>query len=142
LTISGIHKFSIDWTSSPTLLLSESAHLLRRFGSIELIELDQTESGSYRVRKEADEILFATKGIVSIDLFDTRETSPSTSEKEEIELAHAKGQALFIPFEVAYRLRGTEGSQVIRIATHAQSSSVEEQELLNTQVKALLKNHE
>jgi len=140
--ISGIHKFNIDWTSNPTLLLSETAHLLRRFGSIELIELDQTETGLYRVRKEADEILIATKGIVSIDLFDTREMSPSTSEKEEIELAHAKGEALLIPFEVAYRLRGTAGTQVIRIATHSQSSSVEDQKVLNAQLQDILDKHE
>ena len=102
--------------------LNHHDHLLRRFGSADLIEFGSEYSPSLRLRKEADEIWILFSGSALLRMMDTRPESPTHGESIERELA-APARVL-VPFGVAAGWQPVKAPvQLLRISTHADSES-------------------
>jgi hypothetical protein len=102
--------------------LNHHDHLLRRFGSADLIEFGSEYSPSLRLRKEADEIWILFSGSALLRMMDTRPESPTHGELRERDLT-APARVL-VPFGVAAGWRPVKAPvQLLCISTHADSES-------------------
>jgi hypothetical protein len=103
-------------------VLNHHDHLLRRFGSADLIEIGSGYSPSLRLRREADEIWILFSGSALLRMMDTRPESPTHGESHEWELAAPA--RILVPFGVAAGWRPVEAPvQLLCISTHADSES-------------------
>lgn len=138
MNISALQQLSVDWGQGPATLLSETQHLLRRFGSIELMQIDKSAEEGYRVRGEADEILIPLKGAATLEALDLREGSPTQSNSMQIDLSQEKGSAALVPFGVAYRISVESPADILRVASHSEGTHGGDRLLSPAEVEAAL----
>ncbi|MEX1071012.1 MAG: dTDP-4-dehydrorhamnose 3,5-epimerase family protein [Anaerolineales bacterium] len=121
LPISDVHLFPLTVSAGRWKLLSEEDHLLRRFGQLELLDLDASQETDFELRAEADRFLFAINGRARAQLLDLRTSSPSLGERVNISLDTENAQGLLLPFGVACALYAETDSRLIVLSTHSQS---------------------
>lgn len=119
-SIADVHIFPVQRSERRWNLLSDSDHLLRRFGQLEFFSLTEKQSSSFEAREEADEICFVLEGKLAVNMTDLREDSPSYKMEIEIALSAEEPQGLLIPFGVAYSLSTSVGADLLRVSTHQQ----------------------
>lgn len=129
----------MNWGRNPATLLSEAQHLLRRFGTLELVQIDEGAEEAYRVRGEADEILVPIKGATRLEALDLREGSPTQSYAMHIDLSQKDGDAILVPFGVAYRLSTDPSAEVLRVASHREGTHAGDRYLSPAEAQAALK---
>lgn len=95
----------------------EEDHLLRRFGQVDLVELNAGESISV-FRKKADEVWSVISGASTFSLTDRREESPAFENQVEFELLGMNPQAVLVPFGVECLIRSADGAKLVRLTTH------------------------
>lgn len=117
-TISGLTIFQVKQEKDHQILISDSDHLLRRFGQLDLIHLNKDQKYEYRQRKIADEIIFVDQGNLKLEVLDLRSASPSTGVRLTVNIQESSMDAILIPFGVAYSLSTPNSARVIRLATH------------------------
>jgi len=98
----------------------DSDHLLRRFGSAELVRLDSNAPPRLRLRSVADEVWTLVQGEVVFRWHDLRDGSPSRGRRVD-HRARVPTQ-VFAPFGVAFGVRAlTACALLLRVCTHAQA---------------------
>ncbi|MGD8457965.1 MAG: hypothetical protein PVF83_16435 [Anaerolineales bacterium] len=117
--IPDVFILDLDRKEKHLVILSETHHLLRRFGQVEFVHMIKRKETDFSLREIADEIWSVVVGEVSFTLEDKREDSPSENQSMQVELTGSHPQAVLIPFGVAYRIKTIKDSQLIRITTHA-----------------------
>lgn len=105
-------------SGSRLTVLSEHDHLLRRFGSLELLDVEPGETATFSLRAEADEIWAPVAGAVTVSLLDRRPQSPSYGKRPEFRLDADDPHALLIPFGVARGVVAKAPARVLRLSTH------------------------
>lgn len=118
--ISDMHVFALRREDGHLVLLSESDHLLRRFGQLEVIDLAAGTQSDFQLRGEADRFLFAIEGDCRVELIDLREASPTRGARASLALAAAAPQGVLVPFGVACRLQADAACRLVALATHGQ----------------------
>jgi hypothetical protein len=118
--IGDVYVFPVQRSEGRWKLLSDSDHLLRRFGQLEFLSLKEQQSANYEAREEADEICFVLRGKMTVKLTDLREDSPSYNAIIEIALRADEPKGLLIPFGVAYSLVTSNGVDLLKVSTHQQ----------------------
>ena len=108
------------------LLLSETDHLLRRFGRCDVIRLSENTNTDFRLRAEADEIWSPISGKGCFFLVDMREDSPSQECVMRIEFAEDLKQAILIPFGVARAIVCKRDALLVRFSTHQDNEHAED----------------
>lgn len=103
-------------------VLSAEQHILRRFGSLELLALETGCQTDFTQRGEADEFWAPVEGQVTVTLADRRPRSPSSGFQLSIELDAAHPQGLLIPFGVAYAFTAHGAARLLRLATHSDAT--------------------
>jgi hypothetical protein len=99
------------------VLLRFEDHLLRRFGTLELLRLEAHSTTPLCVREVADEVWALVEGKVEFIWWDRRPASPT--ENQTYRLTTAEPTLVLVPFGVAFGVRVTESScTMIRAATH------------------------
>jgi hypothetical protein len=99
-------------------ILSFEDHLLRRFGSAEVIRLGPGEA--FRVmREKADEIWGLLDGAAEFLLEDTRPTSPTLGVKQAVRMDSPA--RLLVPFGVQLEVRPDPRALLLRIMTHSEA---------------------
>jgi mannose-6-phosphate isomerase-like protein (cupin superfamily) len=92
-------------------------HVLRRFGSLEVIKLTPQSKTEPLLRHEADELWVLVEGSVQCRWQDARPASPTAGEKFAINITQPA--QIFVPFGVAFALQaGHTGALMLRAATH------------------------
>lgn len=107
-------------------VLTEHAPLLRRFGQVDVVDLDTGHSQSIR-RKKADELWAVLEGEAHFSLEDQREDSPTFGQRETIALDGEIFRAVLIPFGVACRVETPAHALCVRLTTHADATTPEDQ---------------
>ncbi len=98
--------------------LRESDHLLRRFGSAEVVRFDPAGKPGLRLRPVADEVWTLLEGEVEFRWLDLREGSPSRGRRFD-HIARAPTQVL-APFGVGFGVRTLgDSALLLRVCTHA-----------------------
>ncbi len=103
------------------VLMREADHLLRRFGQLELLDLNEGEQTEFTSRAEADRFLFPIRGSATALLIDLREHSPSKGKRAEIRLEAIDLHGLLVPFGVACSLDAKSAAQLVILSTHSTS---------------------
>jgi len=120
--IADSHLFPVQRSEGRWNLLTDSDHLLRRFGQLEFFSIKEKQSVSFEAREEADEICFVLHGELAVRMTDLREESPSYKVEIEIALSAERPQGLLIPFGVAYSLSTSVGADLLRVSSHQQEA--------------------
>ena len=98
-------------------ILAFEDHLLRRFGSAEVIRLGPGEA--FRVlREKADEIWALLDGAAEFLLEDTRPTSPTLGVKQAVRMDSPA--RLLVPFGVQLEVRPDPKASLLRIMSHSE----------------------
>ena len=117
-SISGLTVFQIEELNNRQILLGDYHHLLRRFGQLELVTINQKQHIEYRQRRMADEIIFIDRGQVSIHLVDVRAASPTFGVEITMLLDEDSLGGILVPFGLAYSLSSKDGAKLICLSTH------------------------
>jgi hypothetical protein len=99
------------------VILTFEDHLLRRFGTAEIIRLDQGETFQV-VRGMADEIWALLDGVAEFELEDTRPDSPTLGASQSIRMDSPA--RLLVPFGVRLLVRPTSQSLLLRLMSHSE----------------------
>jgi len=126
ITISDAHLVDVKSQKYGVTVLNENDHLLRRFGQIDYVELKAGEKAAI-YRSEADEVWSVVAGEAQIELKDQRERSPTRGVVEVVDMSGITPQALLVPFGVACQIQSENGGKLIRISTHEDDVSSEDQ---------------
>jgi mannose-6-phosphate isomerase-like protein (cupin superfamily) len=106
-------------------LLEFDDHLLRRFGRMELIELEAKTVFQPILRKVADEVWFILEGEVEGFWLDRRPNSSSEGARERHPLPAPS--LVLVPFGVAFACRTVSGTcTLLRVMTHAPDPTEEQ----------------
>ena len=98
-------------------ILAFEDHLLRRFGSAEVVRLGPGEP--FRVlREKADEIWALLDGAAEFLLEDTRPTSPTLGVKQAVRMDSPA--RLLVPFGVQLEVRLDPKASLLRIMSHSE----------------------
>ena len=98
-------------------ILAFEDHLLRRFGSAEVVRLGPGEP--FRVlREKADEIWALLDGAAEFLLEDTRPTSPTLGVKQAVRMDSPA--RLLVPFGVQLEVRPDPKASLLRIMSHSE----------------------
>lgn len=108
-----------DW-----VILRENDHLLRRFGQIDLIQLNADSHGLKYWRESADELWTVIRGEATFQLQDKRQESPSFERGTEVLLCDNHPQILLVPFGVECVISSRIDAQMIRVTTHQDDTLV------------------
>lgn len=119
--IADMHVFPLTREAGRLTLLREKDHLLRRFGQLELMDLDVGEQTEFTLRAEADRFLFSIKGSVTATFLDLRAASPSKGVRAEFTLDADQPQGMLVPFGVACSLAASSAARLIILSTHSES---------------------
>ena len=92
-------------------------HLLKRIGSIEVIELDSGEDIPAFLRPQADELWVLLNGQARFEWHDRRESSPTFNAAHSF--ATASPVRVLVPFGVQFSLTAEQASRLLRICSHA-----------------------
>ena len=112
--------FPLHPSSGPLTLLRNRDHLLRRFGQLDLIDLDAGEQTEATLRGEADRFYFCIQGRVTVTLLDLREHSPSLGAQARLTLDAKQPQGLLAPFGVACSLAAETDARLVLLSTHSE----------------------
>jgi hypothetical protein len=99
-------------------ILGFEDHLLRRFGSAELIRLRPGESFLV-LRAMADEIWVLLDGAAEFELTDKRPISPTGGASQSLRMGSSA--RLLVPFGVRLRVRPDPTVSLLRIMSHSES---------------------
>ena len=117
LTISDAVMISLSKSEGKLSVLKESDHLLRRFGQVDVLFVE--DGGMISVHREAaDEIWSVISGSAVFELEDRRDGSPTEGETDLIKMSDEAPRALLIPFGVAFQIASENQGVLIRISTH------------------------
>lgn len=118
----------MDLTSRwPVLtVLSEHDPLLRRFGQVDMVDLDVNHPQTI-LRKKADEVWAVLEGEAHFSLEDLREDSPTFGAELTLVLDASIYRAVLLPFGVACRVETPAHALCLRLTTHADGSNPEDQ---------------
>jgi len=98
--------------------LRDTDHLLRRFGSAEVVRVDPQAAAALRLRSIADEVWTLLEGEVIFRWLDQRDGSPSRGQRHDHQ-ARTPTQVL-APFGVGFGVRALGGpALLLRVCTHA-----------------------
>ena len=98
-------------------ILRYDDHLLRRFGLAQVVEVDEGQAHSPRVREVADEIWASIRGTVEFSWIDKRPASPTSGAKHQVRCEEPT--LVLVPFGVSLTVRAVDGpAQLLRLATH------------------------
>lgn len=99
------------------LALSESDHLLRRFGQVQIIRINPDADVQMRLREVADEIWVLIDGRVEFIWQDLRKDSPSFNRMFHLECVEPT--LVLVPFGVAFGQRPLgKPATLLRLSTH------------------------
>jgi hypothetical protein len=98
-------------------LLAFEDHLLRRFGSLELVRLDPGDTFGVS-RRVADEVWILLDGAVHVSLEDTRPSSPTFGSTATMRLQ--PHHRLLVPFGVRLGARAEAATSLLRLMTHSE----------------------
>lgn len=115
-----MHVFQLTREAGRLTLLRNSDHLLRRFGQLDLIDLEADQRADLAIRGEADRFLFAITGRATVTLLDLRQTSPTLGSHAAISLSAEHPQGVLVPFGVACSLSAETQARLIMLATHSE----------------------
>jgi len=118
----GIHDVLLTPLSSAPAgrqaILAFEDHLLRRFGSAEVVRLGPGET--FRVlRGKADEVWALLEGAAEIQLEDQRSTSPTLAVSQAVRMETPT--RLLLPFGVRLLVRPDPRALLLRIMTHSEA---------------------
>jgi len=117
--IPDVYVLDLERIEGRLVLLRDDHHLLRRFGQVEHINLEEGQETNFVLRAVADEIWSVIGGEVTLTLVDKRDDSPSENKFVNISLSASRSQSVLIPFGVAYSFEvGGKKAQMIRLTTH------------------------
>jgi hypothetical protein len=119
--ISDMHIFPLTVSGTRWTLLRDNDHLLRRFGQLDLIDLNAGQETDFELRAEADRFLFAINGRAEARLLDLRPGSPSLGSRVTILLDTEDPQGLLLPFGVACGLYAPIDARLIILSTHGEN---------------------
>jgi hypothetical protein len=103
-------------TRWPTL--SDSDHILRRFGLAEVVRVQPELPPKVHVREIADEVWILIEGRCEFYWHDLRENSPTYDKRYRLICDHPT--LVLVPFGVAFAHRALDGAAIfLRLATHA-----------------------
>ena len=108
---------NLDWQNGILTVLQEENHLLRRFGQIDIVNLESGQIMEF-MRRHADEIWVLLDGQASLQMKDQRTDSPSFEALVEIELNEKHPKAILVPFGVTSRVSANGTASFLRISTH------------------------
>ena len=116
-----IHDVLLTPLASPPAgrqaILAFEDHLLRRFGSAEVIRLGPGEA--FRVlREKADEIWALLDGAAEFRLEDKRSTSPTLAVSQAVRMDSPA--RLLVPFGVQLEVRPDPKASLLRIMSHSE----------------------
>lgn len=98
-------------------VLAFEDHLLRRFGSTEVIRL--TAGADFQIlRAKADEVWALLEGAAEFDLEDTRTFSPTCGAHQALHVVTPT--RLLVPFGVRMRIQSAAETVLLRIMTHSE----------------------
>jgi hypothetical protein len=98
-------------------VLAFEDHLLRRFGSAEVIRL--SAGADFQIlRAKADEVWALLEGAAGFDLEDTRTFSPTRGAHQVLRVETPT--RLLVPFGVRLRIQSTTETRLLRIMTHTE----------------------
>jgi hypothetical protein len=98
-------------------ILAFEDHLLRRFGSAEVVRL--TPGDDFRVlRAKADEVWALLEGVAEFDLEDRRPSSPTLAVRQAIRLETPT--RILLPFGVRLHVRPTPEAFLLRLMSHSE----------------------
>ena len=106
-------------------VLSFEDHLLRRFGSAQLVRLEPGDTFSC-LRASADEVWALVEGGAELHLEDTRPISPTLGALQSV-IADGPTRVL-VPFGVRLRVRPRPRAVLLRIMTHSEREDPPEPE--------------
>ena len=118
-SIPDVYILDLERKGARLVVLHETHYLLRRFGQVEYVELNEGGEIPFTLREVADEVWSVLTGKVFLILVDKRQGSPSENVSMRLELSENQPQAVLIPFGVAYQIKVVQDSHLLRITTHA-----------------------
>lgn len=118
--IADMHIFPLAGDAGSRVLLREDDHLLRRFGQLELRDVEagaQTELG---IRAEADRLFFLLSGKATLHIMDLRSGSPSFGTHAAVQLDQENAQGVLAPFGTSVSLYPETDCRLLLLSTHSQ----------------------
>jgi dTDP-4-dehydrorhamnose 3,5-epimerase-like enzyme len=126
LAISDAQLVDLEWKSSSLVIVNEESYLLRRFGQIELVKVEEGVRSNFLIHSRADVVMSVAYGGVIVHMLDTREASPSFENEMDIRLDDRRPQAVLIPFGVAFRYEGVRDGIIIVVKTHSDQQTTDD----------------
>jgi len=116
----GIHDVlvtALPGSSSRQPMVAFEDHLLRRFGSAEILRLRSGEV--FRVlRTTADEVWVLVEGAAHFRLEDTRSSSPTDGRRQQMRAD--RPTRLLLPFGVRLEVTAEPAAVLVRVMTHSE----------------------
>ena len=107
----------LSWHDGALTVVTESDPLLRRFGQLDYVLLE--EGGHLEIRrKQADEIWAVISGTAAMIVEDRREDSPSFGVSQVLPLDGESPRAVLVPFGTSCKIEGHTSSVLLRLTTH------------------------
>ena len=120
--ISDMLVLDLSWQAGRLTVVKDDDHVLRRFGQVDIIGLDQGQQIEV-FRQQADEIWALFSGQATIQLEDQRQDSPSMGVTVSLVVDQEVPKAVLVPFGVACIVTGgLDGTRFLRIGTHHDTS--------------------
>ncbi|UCD99654.1 MAG: hypothetical protein JSV42_02680, partial [Chloroflexota bacterium] len=88
--IPDVYVLDLERIEGRLVLLRDNDHLLRRFGQVEYINLEEGQETNFVLRVVADEIWSVIGGEVTLTLVDKRDDSPSGNKLLKFNLSARK----------------------------------------------------
>jgi len=120
--IDGLHKYPLREQGRGLGILYEDDHRLRRFGCLEVVDIEAGESLGPVERGEADEVWALIDGEVEFHCIDKRVGSPSEAHEVLLPVGKDDGEGVFIPFGVRLEIRAITQARLVRVASHKDGS--------------------
>jgi dTDP-4-dehydrorhamnose 3,5-epimerase-like enzyme len=117
-SISDVVLLQLSKKGHGLIVLKDSDHLLRRFGQIEILQLEAGSIAPTFLRNFSEEVWSVINGNAIFRLVDRRKASPSENKSDIIELDSGKPQTLLVPFGIEFSIEAIEDSTLVRITTH------------------------
>jgi hypothetical protein len=117
----------INLASNGHLLTVVSEHdpLLRRFGQVDVVNLDPAHPLTLQ-RKKADEVWTVLEGNALFTLVDRREDSPTFGGQVALTLEARKPQVVLVPFGIDCLIEAKKTSRLLRLTTHADDTDIQD----------------
>ncbi len=116
--ISDIAVFDRIWKDGRLVVLSESDHLLRRFGQVCVQRFNAGETTKEALNISEDEIWTLISGSGKLRMIDVRDGSPSFKEIVEIKMSEEHPGSILIPFGLKFSFIAETDVEIIQVRTH------------------------